>query len=478
MIRFRAGLMAGLACLSLAMPALVNGNRAVAAETPDCGSFNAELYQRVKPSTDANLVTLWANEADAADERYGFTEDHGVLAQAAPSDGPGLTAVWRLYRAGDFIWATDGDEADKFVDQGYTRQLQRFYAATEDTDCLDPIYRLVRGGMHRMASAAERDSLVADGWELEKTAFFARVDAPTPARITGTDTKFTLAVIPDTQTEVVKLTDPRFRNRAAWLADHEKSLDLRYALQVGDLVNWGSVDPRQFTKVSEDIAPLEAAVPWAGAIGNHDTAAVCEGGSACPGARTEATIRDTTAYNRTFPVSRFDDVRGTFESGKIDNAYRTFSAGGVDWMVLNLELWPRTSAVSWARSVVADHPRHNVIVVTHDYLDSDGSIDGGSGGYGATSPRYLYDNLIKVYPNIKLVLSGHVGNSAARTDTGQNGNKIVSLLQTFHSTTNPVRLVEVETAQGTITSRVYAPYTDTSYSGYSTSASGLSFVPR
>ncbi len=61
---------------------------------------------------------------------------------------------------------------------------------------------------------------------------------------------------------------------------------------------------------------------------------------------------------------------------------------------------------------MAAHPDENVIVLTHSYLEADGSISQSNGGYGATSPQYLYDNLIKVYPNIKFVLSGHVGISA------------------------------------------------------------------
>ena len=101
---------------------------------------------------------------------------------------------------------------------------------------------------------------------------------------------------------------------------------------------------------------------------------------------------------------------------------------------------------------------------THAYLEADGSIESANnGGYGATSPRYLYDNLIKVYPNVKMVLSGHTGAAASRTDVGQNGNKILSFLQTFHNSTNPVRLVEIDAAADTVTSASTAPYTNTSY---------------
>ena len=93
--------------------------------------------------------------------------------------------------------------------------------------------------------------------------------------------------------------------------------------------------------------------------------------------------------------------------------------------------------MAWANGVVAANPTKNVIVSTHSYLAADGSISTSNGGYGSTSPRYLFDNLVKLHPNIKMVLSGHVGQAAVRTDTGVNGNKVLSFLQAFHSTTNP-----------------------------------------
>ena len=74
-----------------------------------------------------------------------------------------------------------------------------------------------------------------------------------------------------------------------------------------------------------------------------------------------------------------------------------------------------------------------------------------------------------------MVLSGHVGQAAVRTDTGVNGNKVLSFLQAFHSTTNPVRLVEINTGTGTVTSKVYAPQVDKSYAEYATSTSGMVF---
>lgn len=444
------------------------------ADRPDCSSFKYDLFQRLKPSTGASLLTRSSDEAARA-ASFGFTLDKGVVAKVGGAADAGLSAVWRLYKPGDFVWASDGADADALEANGYRRQFVEFFAATAALGCLTPVYRLTRQGLHRMATTSDSETLVGAGWTREKVAFFA-APAEDPPIDPDADTTFTIAVIPDTGNETTVSTNSRFRDRATWLADNKKALDLRFAVQVGDLVNWGNAEPAQFTKASAGITPLEAAVPWAAALGNHDTAAVCVGGSACPGANTSKTIRDTTAYNHAFPVSRFRNIGGTFESGRVENAYHIFRAGGVDWLVLSLEIWPRSAVVSWAKSVVASHPRHNVIVLTHDYLTSSGSISTSNGGYGATSPKYLYDQLVRVYPNVKIVLTSHVGRSASRSDVGINGNKIFSMLQHFHSSTNPVRLVEINTASGTVTSRVYSPGTNTTYPEYATSTNGLEFV--
>jgi hypothetical protein len=470
-------LLAVSAVVALVAPLFLLAAPAAAAAL-DCGAFTGDLYQQVRPSSGADLLTRSSAEAATASEQYGYTEDDGTLAKVATAAGSGLSPVWRLYKSGDFVWAADGADANGFVAKGYAREFVDFYAGTAPDACVSPVEQLVRNGYHRMATASQSVDLLKGGWTVEHAAAFYAVTGAegSPAPPPGpTDTKFDLAILPDTQNETCA-TCTRFANRVSWLVDNSSRLDLRYALQVGDLVNWGNVEPAQFVKVSAELRPLELGMHWAGAIGNHDTAAVCAGGSACPGANTSVTVRDTTAYNSYFPVSRFPDIEGAYEPGKVDNAYRSFSAGGVPWLILNLELWPRQGVVSWARSVVATHAGENVIVLTHAYLQADGSIGQTNGGYGATSPQYLYDNLIKAYPNIKFVLSGHVGTSASRTDTGVNGNKIVSILTCYHSPTNPVRLLQIDTAAGTATSTVYAPGTDTNYPSDATSNSGLSFV--
>jgi calcineurin-like phosphoesterase family protein len=303
----------------------------------------------------------------------------------------------------------------------------------------------------------------------------AAVAVPSPGG--PIDPTFSFAVLPDTQTETKHPGDPRFADRTQWLARNQAALDLRFVAQVGDLVDWDTPDHYMFATAAAGMATLHAAgIPYSIAVGNHDAAAVCPGGSACNIATTYQTMRDTTTLNTYFTAADFGAVSDAYQPGKVDNVLSTFSAGGLQWGVLSLELWPRRDVVKWARRMVAEHPHHNIIVVTHSYLDADGSIH-ASGDYGDESPQFLFDRIIGRYRNVKMVFSGHAGTSAARVDQGRRGNTVYSFLQTFHDrTTNPLRLVTVDTQRNTLTTQVYAPFTDQGWPAWATTATDVTWV--
>jgi len=317
----------------------------------------------------------------------------------------------------------------------------------------------------------------------------------TNARAKAKASPFTLAVIPDTQQEVLAPGDTRMRDRSRWLAKQSRARDLKYVMHTGDLVNWGWLDPQQYAVASAAMKPLERrGIPYAIAPGNHDTRAVGWNGAGGYGGdayvknpeclqrlgaqecSTTRLVRRTDELNAAFPTERLGRVTGAFEPGKIDNVYSTFRGGGLRWLVLTLELWPRTEAVEWARQVVASHPRHNVVVSTHSYLDAANQIS-ASAEYGTNSPRYLFDQLISAFPNIKMVFSGHTGVAGYREDRGVAGNKIASFLGTFHSpSSNPVRVVRIDPRRNQVTSRFTAPATGERLAQYDVKVRGLDFV--
>lgn len=276
------------------------------------------------------------------------------------------------------------------------------------------------------------------------------------------ETTFALAVIPDAQQEVLDAKDTRLADRMQWLVDNREKLNLKLVMQVGDLHNWDTPNHFQYERSTAAFALLDQAkLPYVLTLGNHDTAATKEGGSAAPG-NVHDNLRTTTTFNTYYPTTRFQALQGVFEEGKADNAWHSFQAGGLDWLVINLELWARKEAVAWAKTVVEAHPNHNIIVLTHSHLNGGNQIDQRNGGYGDNSPQYVYDQLLKPYPNIRLVFSGHAGRHAYRLDHGDKGNAIYQFSQCYHSNeTNPVRLFEIDTQAGRLKTWVYCPSKDT-----------------
>ena len=463
-------LVAGLTSVATAGPAS-------AAPSTACDGFDQPVLMKINPTVTSSLLTRSLREAAGA-SRFGFSIDQGIQFYAAATSRDGAVPVQRLYhpKTGDFVALAQDADIAAATAEGYLDQGVRFWASPIDSDCADPVYLLRKDGHFReVATDAGRAALLSDGWEDRGTAFYASpVEPATPTEpdpVSPTDpdpapptqpagSSFTIAVIPDTQQEVLSGTDTRFAERTRWLVDNRAALSLAYVTQTGDMVNWDTPDHEQYARGSAAMKILDdAGIPWSGSIGNHDTAATCPGGSACPGTRPRVTVRNTTTFNQYFPVSRFPSMQGEFEAGKVDNSWSTFEAGGTKWMVLNLELWPRPEVVAWASSVVRGRPDTNVMVVTHSYLNPDGSIYGAA-DYGQTTPQALFDQLVRPNSNIKIVVSGHVGDTVDREDVRPDGTKVVSYLGAFHSnTTNPVQLLKVDTANSSITRTWAAPRT-------------------
>ncbi|SDT22849.1 Calcineurin-like phosphoesterase [Friedmanniella luteola] len=477
------GAVAGLVAVPGASPA--------AAAVAVCSDLSTPVQHRVKPATGTGLLTTSSTEADRAVSAYGFTGDRGTAFRASATARSGLAGLHRLYaaRTGDFLYSTDASEVRQAVSDGYADQGVRFHVATSAASCLTPVERWTKGGRHQMVTApASTKALTAAGWRRERVAFYARpaTTATTPVSgqpglvtkpiATTKGTTFSFAAVPDTQQEVVGAGDTRMTNRSSWVLQQKQ---MSFVLQTGDLVNWDTPDHAQWARAKRGLAPLEKAkLPYTFAVGNHDTMATGVGGSARDATRSHTLLRDTDTLNSYFDAADFRGVGGAFEAGKVDNVYTLYSAGGLKWMVLTLEFCPRAAVVAWAKKVVASHPTYNVIISTHYYLTKAGKIGTTNSGYGDTSPDYVWKNLVRQYPNIKLVFSGHVGKARkARVDTGLKGNKVYSFLTTMHDRdTNPTRLVTIDTKARTLKTNVYAPKDKKSWAEYTQTIKGLTFV--
>ncbi|MES2457126.1 MAG: metallophosphoesterase [Bacteroidota bacterium] len=285
--------------------------------------------------------------------------------------------------------------------------------------------------------------------------------------------EFTLPVFPDTQVEVDVHMD-MLDSQIDWIVSNKKTAVIPFVLGVGDIVNYNN--NIHWDRASQAFERLDNSfIPYALANGNHDGGAVGEfTGSAAPG-NTKINVRQTEKYNRYFPSSRYRNLRGVFEKDKNENSFYTFRAAELNWLVVNLEFCPRKSAVLWADSVVKQHPYYNTIVITHNYLTSDGKICQNNQGYGATTSQEVYDLFVKKNKNILMVLSGHVCSSASLVSTGDNGNKIYQILQDYQCEDaggGYLRLLKIDPKKGTISAKMYSPF----YKKFRTDNSSMEFT--
>ena len=297
--------------------------------------------------------------------------------------------------------------------------------------------------------------------------------------------KFVIPILPDTQNEVWHNPE-MFNSQMNWIVNNKSTLNIPIVIHVGDIIKWETPDKSMWKTASNGFKILDKAkIPYVIIPGNHDCALVKVGSGPIPGVLltfrrigmfiadlfglgkalgdVHSEIRDTRQFNEVFPVKRFSAQKGRYENGKSDNAWYLFTAGGLNWMVMALEFCPRQGVVDWANKVISDYRDYNVIIVTHYHLTSFGTICPNNAGYGDLSPQAVFDQLVKIHQNIRMVLSGHVDSSSWRDDIGTNGNHIYQVLQDYQEDNlggGFIRLLEIDTKSGTISARMYSPYSN------------------
>jgi hypothetical protein len=274
---------------------------------------------------------------------------------------------------------------------------------------------------------------------------------------TGGD--FTVVVLPDAQ-NYTKNYPQIFDSQTQWIAKNVATENIKVVVGLGDLVNTAS-DSTQWANALHSIDILDnARVPYAFPIGNHDYDTI------------PPTDRKATFFNQYLGPQRYMEKAyygaTNFPSGSNENFYETFTWGGKTYIILVLEYVPRSEAVAWAKSIISSNTDKEVIVITHSYLYSDGTtVDqcdtadmvGDNGG------AMLWSNLISQYPNISVVLSGHITNkfTARRSDVGVNGNFVHQLFTNWQDWTNGgngyLRLMKFSPSNNAITVQSYSPYT-------------------
>ena len=297
-----------------------------------------------------------------------LSPDH-TTAQGLPVDDEG----WLLAQGGRLGWET-------FQDQG---GFEVVLAA--DADAARPVLMEGAYGQGRIMlcaialdKAAEASQVQAGGVEafeaLARTFFknlyghtssvLARNTAalditPSPSGsrffVEGT---WTLAVLPDTQ--VYSLRFPGvYQAQTAWIRTHREDRQIEFALHLGDIVNNNT--PMEWKRASQAMSLLDGVVPYALVTGNHDY------GPSGDASTRDTLLNDYFSFDQAASGKTFG---GAYETGKLDNTYHLFQAGGREWIVMALEWAPRDKVVAWANKVMSEHPQRDGILITHAYMNN------------------------------------------------------------------------------------------------------------
>jgi hypothetical protein len=286
---------------------------------------------------------------------------------------------------------------------------------------------------------------------------------------------WTLAVLPDTQIYAQDFPQ-HFDAQTQFLVDNAEKLNLKYVLHEGDITNRNTTD--QWDNARKSMSLLDGKVPYAMAPGNHDY------GPKGNGATRDSYFNEDQYFGPSSPYAAQQSIGGFFEEGKTDNTWHTFDAGGKKWLVLAIEWGPRDEVVAWANKVAADHPDHQLMLVTHAYMYYDDTIyDWKTKGakqnwnphaYGlekttGTSVNdgiELWDKIVSKHPNFRMTFNGHVLQDGAgfRSTAGEHGNPVHQMLANYQMNKEggqgDMRLLEFMPDGRTVEVRTYSPVLD------------------
>jgi parallel beta-helix repeat protein len=282
----------------------------------------------------------------------------------------------------------------------------------------------------------------------------------------GPTTPFSIVVLPDTQNYVLSdAAAALFDAQTQWIVDQQSTLNVVFASQLGDVTQNGTV-AAEWARASAAMGTLDTAgIPYSITAGNHDGYA-----SGYP------TFLSTFGAGRFAGKSWYGGYLGDPSDGIDDfgqdrgnlDSYELFSADGIDFIVLNLELdAPTTYHVGdWADAVLSAYASRRAIVITHAYLST--------GGTRATSPYFLgsdgtsadalWQSVLSQHCNVFMVLSGHDPGEARLTSTNACGQPVHQVLQDYQNYTNGgdgwLRYFVFDPADNQIAAYTYSPVLD------------------
>lgn len=256
---------------------------------------------------------------------------------------------------------------------------------------------------------------------------------------------FTIVMLPDTQCYCdTRLSTSRHRwgkdlreyffAQTRWIKSSHQQLNTRFVVHAGDITQTDFDDEWQIAQKAMN--ELDGVVPYVLCLGNHDIGYQKIGDE--PRKYTTA-INRTTQFNKHFPRSKYADTPnfgGTFDESH-DNSWYHFSVNQFKFMIVSLEFKPRDEVLEWAGKVIAEHPDHHAIILTHMYLNNKNQrISGDHYKVTGNNGEQMWQKLVSKHENIFMVLCGHVLGNGLLVSKGDHGNDVYQILADYQGLNN------------------------------------------
>ncbi len=271
----------------------------------------------------------------------------------------------------------------------------------------------------------------------------------------GSESNFTIVVLPDTQNYVSYYNGgypEEFYAQTSWITANREAQNIAYVAHLGDISNAGDSYESEWVYASNAMYPLETptaglpdGIPYGVALGNHDLS---------PMGSLAGTSR---LFEKYFGVTHFSNhsYYGGHYGRNNRNHYDLFSVNGVGYIVVYLEWDPEAAAISWANGVLNTYSYRKAIVVSHWILGGDAPNNNSFG----TAGQHIYDGL-KANPNLFLTLCGH-WSRGHRVDV-YNGSAVTSLMGDYQGYADGghsyMWLMNFDPFANSVSVTTYAPY--------------------
>ena len=234
----------------------------------------------------------------------------------------------------------------------------------------------------------------------------------------------------------------------SWVAENAETENIRYVVHTGDITDNG-FKTWQWDNFDLCYGQFRDMIPYFPVAGNHDLG---------------VKLGDYSAYlERPF----FDAFppENLFEGGKA--LYAELQVSGVKLLLIGACWGAELEALEWMQGIIAAHDDYDaVILLFHAYIRADGSYM----PIGAE----MYEQLVLPYPNVRLVLSGHVkGRTGVRIedlDDDSDGNpdrRVHALMYNHNQSTGRhagfLRILKFDPALRSITVTTYSPFSGLYY---------------